>query len=127
MSYLETTSRLDYTAPDHLGTSGNAPTVVLGPGAGAGSFVISGTDSSFSVSVTAGAGTSNNSIIFTATFDTVFDSIPTIVFSPGNPNTASSNVRVWVNTATLTGFTFHITNPSLESGQTYTWRFHIIQ
>ena len=100
---------------NHLIGKGGLPTVILGSGAGAGSYVITGT---------AGAGTVNNSIIFTLTFNTPFSSLPHSVFSPGSKSAAPMLTRVYLNNNSVNSFDFRITNPALVSGTTYTW--HII-
>ena len=109
---------------NHLIGKGGLPTVILGSGAGAGSYVITGNDTAFTISVTAGAGTVNNSIIFTLTFNTPFSSLPHSVFSPGSKSAAPMLTRVYLNNNSVNSFDFRITNPALVSGTTYTW--HII-
>lgn len=108
---------------NHIVGSGNPPTIVLGPSAGAGSVVVTGTDNGFMVTLTAGAGTVNNNIIFTAIFDTPFTSIPFTVFSPGNNNASSNKTQNWLVNVSGNSLEFRISNPALSSGQVYIWRF----
>lgn len=111
---------------NHIIGMGGAPTVVLGPGAGAGSFIITGFDNGFTLQVTAGAGSSNNAIVATVTFNTPFLVIPHVVFAAGNSSTAAANNRMFIGSVTLNSLTFNITNPSLHNGTVYLWRFIVI-
>lgn len=111
------------TDGNHLIGSGSVPTVTLGPGAGAGSAIITGTDTGFLVSITTGAGTVLNSIICTITFNTPYPYIPNTVFSPKNNNAAAANARYFINNISTTQLTLNITNPALKSGETYIWSF----
>lgn len=108
---------------NHIVGSGNPPTIVLGPSAGAGSAIVTGTDNGFMVTLTAGAGTAVNNIIFTAIFDTAFSSTPFTVFSPGNKNASANTSRTWVVNVSGNSLEFRISNPALESGTVYVWRF----
>lgn len=108
---------------NHLIGVGNPPTIVLGPGAGAGSAIVTGTDNGFIVTLTAGPGTANNSIIFTAIFNTAFLTTPFTVFAPGNSNSAANNSRTWIVNVSGNSMEFRVSNPSLNSGQVYVWRF----
>jgi len=103
--------------------SGPVPNIILGPGAGAGSAVVTGTTNGFTVTLTAGAGTTNNSIVFTIIFAQPFTVIPHTVFSAGNTNTAATSSRHWLNNNSLNSFDFMITTPRLNSGQVYIWKF----
>lgn len=111
---------------NHIIGSGGTPTVVLGPGAGAGSFIITGTDNGFTLQITAGAGSPSNAIVATVTFNTPFLVLPHAVFSPGNSATAAANNRMFIGSITLNSLTFNITNPSLVSGTVYLWRFIVL-
>lgn len=111
------------TDGNHLIGLGSAPTVVLGPGAGAGSAIITGTDNGFTISVTIGAGNTNNSIVFTVTFNTAFLVIPQSIFAAKNANAAASNARMWNNNLSTTQMTLNVTNPALTTGQVYVWSF----
>lgn len=111
---------------NHFVGMGGAPTVVLGPGAGAGSFIITGFDNGFTLQVTGGAGTTPNSIVATITFNSPFLVLPHAVFSPGNNNAAASNNRMFINNITLNSFTLNVINPALVSGTTYIWRFIVL-
>lgn len=108
---------------NHIVGSGNPPTIVLGPSAGAGSAIVTGTDNGFMVTLTAGAGTAVNNIIFTAIFDTAFSSTPFTVFSPGNTNASANTSRTWVVNVSGNSLEFRISNPALKSGTVYVWRF----
>jgi hypothetical protein len=108
---------------NHLIGVGNPPTIVLGPSAGAGSAIVTGTDNGFMVTLTAGAGTAVNNIIFTAIFDTAFSSTPFTVFSPGNKNASANTSRTWVVNVSENSLEFRISNPALVSGTVYVWRF----
>lgn len=111
---------------NHLIGLGGLPTVVLGPGAGAGSAIITGTDTGFTISITAGAGTAPNSVICTITFNTAFTAIPHSTFSPKNTNSAAANARHFISNISTTQLTLNITNPGLNSGLTYVWSFHTL-
>lgn len=111
---------------NHFVGMGGVPTVVLGPGAGAGSFIITGTDNGFTLQIKAGAGSSSNAIVATITFNTPFLVLPHVVFSPGNNSTAAANNRMFVGSVTLNSLTFNIINPSLNNGTVYLWRFIVI-
>lgn len=111
------------TEGNHIVGSGGVPTVVLGPGAGAGSAIITGTDNAFTLSITAGAGTAPNSIICTINFNTAFLVIPNTVFSPKSNTSAAPNARHWVNNISTSQVTLNITNPGLSTGTTYVWTF----
>ena len=100
---------------------GGTPTVVLGPGAGAGSAIIVGNDNSFVITITAGAGTVPNAIIATITFNTAFAAIPNSIFSARNNNSAAANARHWINNISTSQVTLNILNPALTSGRTYIW------
>lgn len=108
---------------NHIVGSGGTPTVVLGPGAGAGSAIITGNDNSFTITITAGAGTALNSIIATITFNTAFSTIPNTVFSAKNTNAAAANARHFISNISTTQLTLNITKPALTSGQVYIWSF----
>lgn len=125
---METQSHINQSIDNnHIIGSGNPPTIVLGPGAGAGSVSVVGNDNAFTITLIAGAGTTNNSIVFTAIFAQAFTIIPHTVFSAGNANTAASTNRMWLNNNALTSFEFRITNPALVARQTYIWKFITIQ
>ena len=106
---------------NHITGNGGVPTIVLGPGAGAGSVVITGNDNSLVITLTAGARTTPNAIIATITFNTVFSDIPNTVFSPRNNNSAAANARHWINNISTSQVTLNITNPALSSGSVYIW------
>ena len=106
---------------NHINGDGGVPTIVLGPGAGAGSVAITGNDNSLVITLTAGAGTTNNSIIATITFNTAFSAIPNTVFSPRNKNAAAANARHWINNISTSQVTLNINNPALSSGSVYIW------
>ena len=108
---------------NHIIGSGGTPTIVLGPSAGAGSAIVTGTDNGFMVTLTAGAGTAVNNIIFTAIFDTAFSSTPFTVFSPGNKNASANTSRTWVVNVSGNSLEFRISNPALVSGTVYVWQF----
>lgn len=108
---------------NHLIGLGGLPTVILGPGAGAGSAIVTGTDTACTVVLTVGAGSANNSIVFTLVFDTAFDVVPHTVVSAGNRNAAASNARIWVNNPGLVNFTINVTNPALTTGHVYVFKF----
>lgn len=111
---------------NHFVGMGGVPTVILGPGAGAGSFIITGFDNGFTLQVTAGAGTAPNAIVATITFNSSFLVLPHAVFSPGNNNAAASNNRMFINGVTLNSLDLRVINPALSAGTTYIWRFIVL-
>lgn len=108
---------------NHLIGLGGLPTVVLGPGAGTGSAVVTGTDTGCTVTLTVGAGNTNNSIVFTINFNTAYSVIPHTVLTAGNANAAANNVRTWVNNVSTGSFSLNVTNPALKTGEVYVFKF----
>lgn len=108
---------------NHLIRLGGLPTVVLGPGAGAGKAVITGTDTGCTVTLTVGAGNTNNSIVFTVIFNTAYSIIPHTVMTAGSANAAASNARIWVNNPSTLNFTLNVTNPALTTRGVYVFKF----
>lgn len=111
---------------NHLIGLGGLPTVILGPGAGAGSAIITGTDTACTVTLTAGAGTVTNAIVFTVLFNTPYTVTPHTVFCAGNNNSAATNNRMFVQNTGVNSFEFRITNPALNAGTVYIYKFHTI-
>lgn len=109
---------------NHLIGLGGLPTVILGPGAGAGSAIITGTDTGCTVTLTVGAGNTNNSIVFTVNFNTAYSVIPHTVLTAGNGNAAASNARrTWINNVSTASFSLNVTNPALTTGGVYVFKF----
>lgn len=108
---------------NHLIGLGGLPTVILGPGAGTGSAIVTGTDTACTVVLTVGAGNTNNSIVFTLVFNTGFTAVPHTLVTAGNANAAASNARIWINNPGVVNFTINVTNPALTTGHVYVFKF----
>ena len=60
------------------------------------------------------------------TSDILEVSITTTLPSTGNSSTAAANNRMFIGSVTLNSLTFNITNPSLNNGTVYLWRFIVL-
>lgn len=90
-----------------IGTSGSAPTIAAGPGAGTSPTVtVTGNDIAGLISITVGASPTANSIVATITFNTTLLSVPkAILLTPASGNSGTT-ARIYVDQASTTTSVF---------------------
>lgn len=121
------TQNLDTTIR-HIISTGTAPTIVAGVGAGTSPTIsITGTDTAFYVSLTTGT-TPSTGQIFRVTFGTAFGASPVPISDAGNATTqalsGTSRPYVTVNSTILD---LNTSGVALAASTAYVWRFHVIQ
>lgn len=111
----------------HFMGSGSAPSASGGTGAGTGPTIVTGgTDTSFSVSVTAGTTPSSSAKVFTVTYAVAYSQIVYPVFAPVT-STAGALAGAYIDIATVSasGFDFKVGASALSAGQSYQWNFKV--
>jgi parallel beta-helix repeat protein len=118
----------------HIITSGNAPQVVVGQGAGgsdaggniaAPTVIVEGNDTSGTITVKAGANGLAD-ILASVTFDKPFDSKPRIMLTPANQDSAQLGAYYDASTATINGFDIKVSTAP-QAGKTYIFNYFVVQ
>ena len=99
-----------------------------GAGAGDGSYdiAVTGSNTSGKIFVSCSGASTAGQPIVTITYANPYATIPTVVFSPANGNSALVSNDVWVSNINTTDFALVTTAGNLINGDQYKWNYHVI-
>lgn len=114
------------TSP-HLISSGSAPAIAAGAGAGTSPTVsIAGTDTAGAITVTSGTLPSVSAAIVTITFATAYGAGPRVVLWPANASASVLSFLPYVTSTTST-FVVNASTVALGGATTYVYNYLVIQ